>query len=93
MKNVKKCPTLLMKELLLSFISIVLKKNHLQIKLEKKVIKMPYVTRSRLKRFEQAIRRAMDERPPYDSDEESLPDIPDPELAEVEVWLLFFSCF
>ena len=54
---------------------------------------MPYVTRSRLKRFEQAIRRAMDERPPYDSDEESLPDIPDPELAEVEVWLLFFSCF
>ena len=61
--------------------------------MEKKVIKMPYVTRSRLKRFEQAIRRAMDERPPYDSDEESLPDIPDPELAEVEVWLLFFSCF
>ena len=44
--------------------------------------KMLYVTRNQLKRFKQAIRRAMEERPPYDSDEESLPD---PELAQVEV--------
>ena len=46
---------------------------------------MQYVTRSRIKRLKQTMKKAMEERPPYDSDEDSLPDLPDPELAEVEV--------
>ena len=46
---------------------------------------MPYVTRSRIKRLKETMKKAMEERPPYDSDEDSLPDLPDPELAEVEV--------
>ena len=46
---------------------------------------MAYVTRSRLKRLKESMKKAMEERPPYDSDEDSLPDLPDPKLAEVEV--------
>ena len=43
---------------------------------------MPYVTRQRVRRLNQLTKKAMSERPPHDSDDDSLPD---PELTEVQV--------